>query len=135
MSRGETPSRFVIDTHTWHWYLQDDPQLSPGARAALRLVELGEAQLLTPAIVLAELVCLCEKLGIPSPLEAVAQTIAGNRNMLVVDLGLVQLAAFEKLDPTLEMHDRLILAAAVVAEATLITRDRRLRSAGLPTIW
>lgn len=136
MASGGTPGRYVIDTHTWHWYLQDAPQLGPGARAALKLVELGHAQLLLPAIVLAEFVCLCEKLGISSSLETVGHTIASSNSISLVELGLAQLLAFEKMDPTLEMHDRLILADALLAQATVITRDHGIQSAGLvPTIW
>ena len=133
---SEGTSRYVIDTHALKWYLLGEPQLGLGASAALRLVELGEAQLLIPAIVLAELVYVFEKKGIPLPIETVALNVASSSNMLLVELGMVQLAAFEKLDPSLEMHDRLILADAIVAEATLITRDYSMQRAGLvPTIW
>ncbi len=136
MSSRESPVRYVIDTHAWHWYLQSSPKLGSGAQAALKLVEAGEALLLIPAIVLAEFVCLCEKLRIPSALDAVSQHIADSRNMLLIDTGLAQLQAFEKINLPLEMHDRLILADALLAEATLITRDRALQNSGLvPTIW
>lgn len=136
MVSDQTARRYVTDTHTWHWYVQDDPQLGTGARAALRLVETGESQLLIPAIVLAEFVCLCEKLRIRPPMQRVAETIASNANIVLLDLSLAQLTAFEKLDPSLEMHDRLILADALLAGATLITRDDELQRAGVvPTIW
>lgn len=136
MASGGTPARYVIDTHTWHWYLQDAPQLGPGARAALKLVELGQAQLLLPAIVLAEFVYLCEKLGISSSLEIVGHTIASSNSISLVELGLAQLMAFEKLDPSLEMHDRLILADALLAGATIITKDYNIQRTDLaPTVW
>lgn len=136
MARTGSASRYVLDTHALHWYLLGDPQLGPGARAALQLVGLGGAQLLVPAIVLAELVHLTEKHGNPVPIDSVAKTIASSENMALVEMGLPQLTAFEKLDPSLEMHDRLILADTLLAGATLITKDRRLQNAGLvPTIW
>lgn len=136
MASGDTANRYVIDTHTWYWYLQGSPRLGPGAQAALKLVELGQAQLFIPAIVLAEFVYLCEKLGISSSLESMTQTIAGDENILLVDLGLAQLLAFERIDPSLEMHDRLILADALLADATIVTKDYHLQSIGLvPTVW
>lgn len=136
MARREAVARYVIDTHALLWYLLGEPQLGPGARAALSLVELGEAQLLIPAIVVAELMYLSQKLGKPLPIETVAESIAGSSNIMLVELGLAQLMAFEQLDPSLEMHDRLILADALLAEATVITRDTRIQGAGLaPTIW
>jgi len=134
---SEATSRYVVDTHALKWYLLGEPELGPGAAAALKLVELGEAQLLIPAIVLAELVYLSEKKNAkPLPLDRVAETVASSVNMLLLDLGLTQLSAFEKLDPSLEMHDRLILADTLLSGATLITKDYRLQSAGVvPTIW
>lgn len=136
MARREAESRYVLDTHALHWYLRGDPRLGPAARAVLELVGLGRAQLFIPAIVLAELVHLSEKHGQPLPLESVARMIASSENIALVNLTLVQLTAFEKLDPSLEMHDRLILADALLAGATLITKDYRLQSAGVvPTIW
>lgn len=136
MAISEATGSYVIDTHALKWYLLDEPQLGPGASAALKLVELGEAQLLIPAIVLAELVCVFEKKGKTLPIETVLQNVASNTNTHLLDLGLTQLSAFKKLGPTLEMHDRMILADALLYGATLITKGRRLQSAGVvPTIW
>ncbi len=133
---AEAVIRYVLDTHALLWYLQNDPELGAGAQAAMKLAERGDAQLLIPSIVLAELVCLCQELRIRLSLDSLRQTIASVSNVMVLEMGLRQLLTFEKLDRSLEMHDRLILADALLAGATLVPRDRRLQDAGVvPTIW
>lgn len=136
MVQDRPRSCYVIDSHALHWYLLDPTRLGPGAQAALKLAEVGEAEMLVPAIVLAELVRVWEKAGRAFPVDAVMQTIATSRNIHLIDLGLAQLTEFERIGPSLDIHDRLIMADALLAGATLITRDRKLQSAGVvPTIW
>ena len=136
MVRDGPRSCYVIDSHALHWYLLDPTRLGPGAQAALRLAEVGEAELLVPAIVLAELVRVWEKAGRAFPVDTVMQTITASRSIHLIDLGLAQLMELEHVAPSLDMHDRLILADAILARATLITRDRKLQAAGrVPTIW
>ena len=52
---------YILDTHAWFWYLEYPSLLSPGADAAFRLAAAGGAQIIVPAIVVAELYYLTIK--------------------------------------------------------------------------
>ncbi len=53
---------YVIDTHALIWYLRGSDRLGAAARAAFDDVTSGRAHMVVPAIVLAELVMLAEKM-------------------------------------------------------------------------
>jgi len=57
---------YVTDTHALYWYLTASPQLSRAARDAFDEGARGEALIHIPAIVLAELYYLNQKLGHPT---------------------------------------------------------------------
>jgi len=46
----------IADTHALLWYLADSPRLSPAAKQAFDQAKAGQATVVVPAIVLAELI-------------------------------------------------------------------------------
>ena len=52
---------YVLDTHTFFWYLTESPRLSSRARSVFELAVNGKAQLILPTIVLLELHALLRK--------------------------------------------------------------------------
>lgn len=48
-------NELVTDTHALYWYLTAMPQLSPAAKRSFDTAKRGEARLLVPTIVLAEI--------------------------------------------------------------------------------
>jgi len=137
----------LLDTHAWIWWLAQPAALSGPARAAVEeaigsaaggsgggpgvaissisvwelatLVHRGRLELtMTPARWLKE----CEKLPFLVILPVDAQ----------VALRSVSLGPALHPDPA----DRMIVATALLRGFTLVTKDRRIRQAGLvPTIW
>ena len=127
---------YVTDTHSLLWYLYDLPQLSPAAQAAFSEVESGEAILLIPAIVLAEIVFTVERrrhdIDVADILDRIA--MADNYRVLPFDLH----AARRLTDVTTisEMHDRMIVCEALAHQAPLITKDEEIRQSGIvQTVW
>jgi PIN domain nuclease of toxin-antitoxin system len=127
---------YVTDTHALFWYRQEPNKLSPAADAVFRLAYAGGASILVPAIVIAELYYLTQKIGaVQSPSDLLAG-INGSREFVFLELGQADLENLEKVNDVPEMHDRLICAAALAHGAAIISKDATLQnSAAVQTIW
>ena len=127
---------YVADTHALFWYRQDSSKLSPAADAVFRLALAGEAYILVPAIVVAELYYLTQKLGTAQSPTDILADINNSREFVFSKLGQADLENLEKVNDVPEMHDRLIAAAALTHKAPIISKDETLRnSAALQVIW
>jgi PIN domain nuclease of toxin-antitoxin system len=127
---------YVTDTHALFWYRQEASKLSPAADAVFRLAYAGGARILVPAIVIAELYYLTQKIGtVQSPSDLLAG-INSSREFVFLELGQADLENLEKVNDVPEMHDRLICAAALAHGAAIISKDATLQnSAAVQTIW
>jgi PIN domain nuclease of toxin-antitoxin system len=128
--------RYVVDAHALYWYLKSDSRLSPAADAVFRLAESGNAVIVVPAIVVAEIYYLTAKQGMPLAPSRLMADLASAQDFALSDLGPAQLAALERLTDVPEMHDRLIAGESLVWRAPVITRDASIRAAhGIQSIW
>ena len=129
----------VLDTHTAVWYMLSSKDLSASALRAIKDSLQGGEALYLPSISLVEIIYLTEKGRLPgSALERVSTALNSP------DVGL-KLAALDRsvaesvprisrgLVP--DMPDRIIAATALSLGLPLITRDSRIRAAGIQTIW
>jgi PIN domain nuclease of toxin-antitoxin system len=126
----------VIDTHALVWYLSDPKRLGKKARRHLAAVDRGAARVLIPAIVLVEL-ALVREAGrrVIGPVEVEA-AIAANANVEILPLDLAQSKEFVLLGSCPDPFDRMIIAAARVATAPLLTVDERITASGLAqVVW
>ncbi len=130
------PAIYVTDTHALIWYLRGSDRLGPSARAAFAEVASGQAHMVVPAIVLAELVILAEK----RPEVVDLRTVLGQlRNLpgfstppLTADTAL-RIATLAQIP---DIHDRLIVAEAMSWGAVLVTHDQLITRADLvPVVW
>src|SRR6266705_311104 len=96
----------VLDTHTVLWYLENSKELSPVARTTIEDA-------------------IRDALSDPSIGLFIAPVDASVAN------------ALEKIPRTIvpDMPDRIIAATALHLGLPLVTRDRRLHSAGIQTVW
>ena len=127
---------YIVDTHALYWYRTNPNRLSPAADAVFRLADAGGAQIIVPAIVIAELYYLTQKFGPTASTSAMLHDINNSREFVFSELGQLQLEAMEKVDGVSEMHDRLIVAEALAHHAPLISKDEVLRGiASVDVIW
>ena len=127
---------YVTDTHALFWYRKDSSKLSPAADAVFRLAFAGGAQILVPAIVVAELYYLTQKLGTAQTPSDILADIKSSREFVFSELGQADLENLVRVNDVPEMHDRLIAAAALTHEAAIISKDETLRSsAAVEVIW
>ena len=127
---------YIVDTHALFWYRRDPDRLSAAADAVFRLADGGGAVIIVPAIVVAELFYLTQKLGHAISTSAIIADIHRSREFAFSPLGQGQLEALDRVEGVSEMHDRLIAAEALVQHAPIVSKDQVLRGNPLvEIIW
>ena len=132
----DSNTRFLVDTHALWWYLHSPDRLSPAASAVFRLAETGNADIVVPAIVVAEFHFLSVKLGrtlAPTALLDTLESVAGIR---MSELGRAQIERVADFPEIPDIHDRLIAAESAAFDMPLVTKDAILSaSAQIQTVW
>lgn len=132
-------SDYVTDTHGLIWYLEDSLRLGVEAKAAFDACDRGVALIYVPTICLVELVYLCEKGRVPWRLweQFHAALLTEATGLRVTDLTVSVVDALSKIsrDAVPDMPDRIIAATALDLGLPLISRDRKIVSAALTTLW
>lgn len=127
---------YVTDTHALIWLMNDSARLGEKAAAAFSAVDQGQALLIVPAIVLAELIFLVERGRVAIDLDQTLQRLHAHPAIETVGLSWPTVLALRSTTTVPEMHDRLIVCEALLHNATLITRDVTITASALvPTIW
>lgn len=129
----------VADTHTALWHLFDDARLSAAARAFIDEAATTRHKIAISTISLAELVYLVEKNRLPpSAYEELAQALADPEHVFteaIFTAAIVQSMRQVSRAEVPDMPDRMVAATAVYFDVPVISRDRRIRSANLKTVW
>lgn len=127
---------YVADTHALYWHLAMPERLGASARLAFEESERGEAIILLPAIVLAELCWILEKQGRGNSFPGVFDALARARHFGFLDLRCEDLREFPSDAAVPEMHDRLIVGEARRHGAVLLTKDEEIVSSSrVPVAW
>lgn len=126
----------MLDTHTLWWYLKRPSLLSATARQVLLQAEAGNGRLIVPSIVVAELQHVTARANDPVTPTEFFELLDSRSWIEVSALGRSQLEYLHLLPEIPEMHDRLIVAEAIIQGAPLLTRDRLITaSPQVETIW
>jgi PIN domain nuclease of toxin-antitoxin system len=129
--------KYVVDTHALIWFLEGNPRL--GA-IALQILSEPSSQLILPAIVLAEAAWIVErgKTSIPSVTDLL-NAINADPRVVIYPIDRVVIEQTLSLSPITEMHDRQIVATAIVLTSQgetvqLLTCDHNITASGLVAI-
>jgi PIN domain nuclease of toxin-antitoxin system len=129
----------VADTHTALWHLFDDARLSSAARAFVDQAAAARQKIAVSSISLAEIVYLIEKNRLPSSsYDELTQALADAEHVFVEAVFTAAIVQFMRQVPRAEvpdMPDRIVAATAVYFNVPVISRDSRIRSASLKTLW
>lgn len=131
--------KYVVDTHALIWFLEANPRLGTNAKVVLAD---SSSNLILPAIALAEAVWIVDRgrTSIPSVVDLLKAVNADPRIAIYpVDQTVIEQSV--SLSVITEMHDRLIVATAIVLEKQgykvgLLTCDGNITASGLLTlVW
>ena len=127
--------KYVTDTHSLVWYFLEDSRLSVNALQAIDGT-LSNGEIIVPTVVLAEIMFISRKGRIPISFQETVERIEKYENFTIVSLDMDILVAADGLETELEMHDKLIVATAIIHKASLITRDTQIRNSRVVrTVW
>ena len=124
---------YVTDTHALVWYILDT--LPEAVDSVFTSAEKGESTIFVPTIVLAECLYLIEKGKIDFNFDDLLKRIEMGKNFISTsfDFQVVTLLPEIKIG---ELHDRIIVATAKILNARLITKDRKIKEAGIvEVVW
>ena len=129
----------IADTHAAIWYLFSDPRLGRAASDFIEQTIATGDHIGISAISLAEMVYLIEKQRIPATaLSDVLSAIADPKKVLQevqFDSGIVGKMASVPREDIPDLPDRIIAATALYYGVPVISRDGRIRSSNINTVW
>ena len=131
--------RLVADTHALLWYLYNDPRLSTTAGTLMDATDAAGDQIAISAIVLAEVVYLIEKNRIDTAaLDRILAALNRKDSTLVeIPLDRWVIQAMRRIDRAQvpDLPDRIVAATALYLGVPVISRDRKIQSSLVATIW
>ncbi len=129
----------VIDTHTAVWYLNADARLSDRAKRFIDEAGRRGVPVLISSISLVEVVYLCEKGRIPPESFTRLQEALRLQDsaLRVADLTMAVALAVGRVirDEVPDMPDRIIAGTALYFSVPVISRDRKIQTSAVETIW
>ncbi len=125
----------TVDTHTLVWYI-DEASNWKLTKRAMNIIDDAEknSMIFVSAISLMEVIDLAEKGRISISFHKVLSAIRINDAYKVIPVSdeLINTAISLK---GLEIHDRLIVATAIMTNSVLVSKDREIRASGLNIVW
>ena len=129
----------VADTHAALWYLFGDPRLSTSAKAAFEAAASSRRKIVLSVISLAEVVYLVEKNRLSASAYADLQAALRDPDHVLQEAPVTA----EIIDAMLrvprvnipDMPDRIVAATAVYFGVPAISRDGRIRTSSVQTVW
>ena len=96
----------------------------------------SQALIYIPAIVLAELYFLNEKLQRPIDYAATFALLTQSSQFVLLPFEPIDTLGFDQDTSVTDIHDRIIIGVARRLKATLLTRDAQMVASGVvPTVW
>lgn len=129
----------VADTHAALWHLFDDVRLSGPARDFIDKAAAARHRIVVSSISLAEVVYLVEKGRLPfSAYDDLKSALLDSNHVLKEAPFTREIVDAMRRVPRVavpEMPDRIVAATAVYFGVPVISRDRRIQSSAIPTVW
>ncbi len=126
---------YIVDTHSFLWYLMDSPKLSQKARAIFNLGDQGKATLIIPAIVLLECIDILDKKKIDLNFEEIIFKIHQASNFILSEINWSLILEVNRIKGLKDLHDRIVIATAKIFGGALISKDKEIKKVYKNTIW
>ena len=132
-------STVLADTHAVIWYIVEPERLSRAAREELDGAAIAGDLVLISAISLVDMAYLTDKGRLPEAvLQRLQAHLASTTPVIAavpLDEAIAQAVRSIPRDLVPDMPDRVIAATALHMALPLVTRDQRIRSAEITTVW
>ncbi|MGB3206329.1 MAG: PIN domain-containing protein [Crinalium sp.] len=129
----------IADTHAIIWYIFNDARLSQLAKLTIENIAQDGDEVGFSVITIVEIIYLTEKNRIPNnTLNKLITEINKNDAVLTViscDANIAQTLAKVSREQIPDLPDRLIAATALYYNVPIISRDYKIKSSSLITIW
>jgi PIN domain nuclease of toxin-antitoxin system len=129
----------VADTHAILWHLLRDARLSAPARQAMRGAVDSGNPIFIASISVVEVTYLVEKGRIPAEalqlLRQALRDFVSGLALVPLDRDIADAIQQIPRDQVPDLPDRVIAATALVLNLPLVSRDRRIQSSIVETIW
>ena len=129
-------NRITIDAHSLVWYLHELSRrfLSKKALKTIMLAE-NEGFIYVPSVVMLEILRLIEKGKFPLSFSNLLSLIEQSEAYKLIALDNESLKSTYEVDSKLELHDRVIVATAIMTDTELVTKDLAISKAYSRVIW
>jgi PIN domain nuclease of toxin-antitoxin system len=129
----------IADTHATIWYLYSDPRLGKAASATIDEAVASGNHIGISAITIAEMVYLIERGRIPSAAlddlrAAVADPSSVLRHVAFDETIAIKMNEVPR-DQVPDLPDRIIGATALLYGVPVLSKDNKLRSSVVKTVW
>jgi len=116
-------NRITLDTHALIWYFHEESNIRLSQRALMTIME-AEANgiIYVTTVVLMEVMRLLEKGRYPISFDDILQDIERNEAYSIIPLTTEVIKIMRNIH-CLELHDRVIVATAVMTDAALVSVD------------
>lgn len=131
--------RAVADTHSVLWFLYDDPRLSIAAKELMDAIDAAGDQIAVSSIALAEMIYLTERGRIAAEALERVLTALDKPDATLVDVPFDRTIA-ERMrqverSQVPELPDRIVAATGLHLGVPVISRDLKIRSSIVATVW
>lgn len=131
--------RAVADTHSVLWFLYDDPRLSQAAQELMDAIDAAGDQIAVSSIALAEMIYLTEKGRIAAEALERVLTALDKPDATLVDVPFDRAIAegMRQVERSQvpELPDRIVAATGLHLGVPVISRDLKIRSSIVATVW
>lgn len=129
----------VADTHTVVWYLYADKRLSANAQAFITNTLSSGDEIGIASITLVEIVYLIERQRIAvETLTTLASELESSHSVFAeipLNLSIIRTLTLVDRNQIPELPDRIIAASALHLNIPIISRDHKIQSSAIQTIW
>lgn len=127
--------RVTLDAHALIWYYHEESnrELSQKAWAAIKEAE-GNGTIYVPIVVLMEIISILEKGKYPIPFDNMLQDLEDNPVYNIIPLTTEVIRVMKNL-PGMELHDRAIVATAIITDTELVSIDKKIPEVYKRVIW
>ena len=131
----EYRKRITIDAHTLIWYYHEDSNIKLSHRALTAILEAEEKGIIyVSTVVLMEVLRLLEKGKYPIIFDDFLKDIEDDEAYKIVPLTTEVIKAMKSF-PNLELHDRAIVATALITDSVLVSKDIEISRVYNRVIW